>query len=143
MSMSRVLSFSADNEFAAALDDLVKASGYSNRSMFLRDASQHFAEMAKRGDITSMNENEDVEGTLVIYYQHGVENKLIELRHSHAITVSSYNHQCLSNSHTCVDTMHIHGSAHSIRSALERLNNTKDIDRVAFIAAPMRTEGCC
>ena len=141
--MSRVLSFSADNEFAAALDDLVKAAGYSNRSMFLRDASQHYAEVSKRGDLATMANDEDVEGTLVIYYQHGVENKLIELRHSHAIEVSSYNHQCLSNSHTCVDTMHIHGTAGSIRQALEKLHNTQDIDRVAFIAAPMRAEGCC
>jgi metal-responsive CopG/Arc/MetJ family transcriptional regulator len=141
--MSRILSFSADNEFAATLDDLVKAAGYSNRSMFLRDASQHYAEVTKRGDLAAMNNDEEVEGTLVIYYQHGVENKLLELRHSHAIEVSSYNHQCLTNSHTCVDTMHIHGSAQSIRNALEKLHNTKDIDRVAFVAAPMRSEGCC
>ncbi|MDA0925221.1 MAG: hypothetical protein O3C36_01125 [archaeon] len=141
--MSRILSFSADKAFAASLDDLVKAAGYTNRSMFLRDATHHFAEVTKRGDLTNMKDEEDVEGTLVIYYQHGVENKLIELRHSHAIEVSSYNHQCLSNSHTCVDTMHIHGSAGSIRQALERLHNTQDIDRVAFIAAPMRSQGCC
>jgi metal-responsive CopG/Arc/MetJ family transcriptional regulator len=141
--MSRVLSFSADNEFAASLDDLVKESGYSNRSMFLRDASQHYAEVSKRGELPTMSDAEDVEGTLVIYYQHGVENKLIELRHSHAIEVSSYNHQCLSNSHTCVDTMHIHGTAQSIRDALEKLNNTKDVDKVAFVAAPLRSEGCC
>ena len=84
-----------------------------------------------------------VEGTAVIYYQHGVENKLMELRHSHSIEITSYNHNCLTTSHTCVDTMQIKGEVKSIRDAIERLQNTKDIDRIEFIAAPIREEGCC
>jgi metal-responsive CopG/Arc/MetJ family transcriptional regulator len=90
--MSRVLSFSTDSEFATLLDFLIEQSGYSNRSMFLRDASLHFAEATRRGDLSVMDDHIEVEGTIVIYYQHGVEHKLIELRHSHSITVSSYNH---------------------------------------------------
>ncbi len=141
--MSRVISFSTDKDFANKLDFLIEQSGYKNRSMFLRDASLHFAESSRRGDLNIMADDEIIEGTIVIYYQHGVENKLIELRHSHSISVASYNHNCLTDSHTCVDTMHIKGDAKPIRDAVEKLKNTKDIDRVVFVAAPMRESGCC
>ena len=141
--MSRILSFSTDKEFANQLETLVKKSGYRNRSMFLRDASVHFSDAIMRGDLNSMDAEYVVEGTAVIYYQHGVENKLMELRHSHSIEITSYNHNCLTTSHTCVDTMQIKGEVKSIRDAIERLQNTKDIDRIEFIAAPIREEGCC
>jgi len=141
--MSRVLSFSTDKEFANKLDYLIEQSGYKNRSMFLRDASIHFAEAALRGDLNVISDDEEIEGTAVIYYQHGVENKLLELRHSHSINVSSYHHNCLSASHTCVDTMQIRGQAKQVRSAIDKLKNTKDVDRVEFICAPARETGCC
>jgi len=141
--MSRILSFSTDKDFARELEHMIKITGYKNRSMFLRDASLHFAEQIQRGDLSTIDDCEAIEGTLVIYYQHGVENKLTELRHSHSITVSSYHHNCLSESHTCVDTMLISGQANAIKTAINNLNNTKDVDRVSFITAPMRSSGCC
>jgi len=141
--MSRVLSFSTDNEFAEQLEHLIRQSGYSNRSLFLRDASLHFAEAQRRGELVAMEGDEVLEGTIVIYYQHGVESKLMELRHSHEIDVFSYHHNCLTDSHTCVDTMQVRGNAQSFRYAIEKLNNTQDIDKVNFIAAPMRENGCC
>ena len=141
--MSRVFSFSTDKEFADELDRMIVESGYKNRSMFLRDATIHFAEATRRGDLNTMDKNEKIEGTMVIYYQHGVENKLMELRHAHSITVNSYHHNCLTESHTCVDTMQLNGKAGMIRTIVGSLKNTQDIDRVEFIAAPMRSTGCC
>ena len=141
--MSRILSFSTDNDFAFQLDRLISESGYKNRSMFLRDASLHFAEAKRRGDLETMKDSVILEGTVVIYYQHGVENKLMELRHSHEIDVFSFHHNCLTESHSCVDTMQVRGSAKSFRKMIEKLNNTRDIDKVSFISAPMREEGCC
>ena len=141
--MSRILSFSTDKDFANQLEILVKKSGYRNRSMFLRDASIHFSDSILRGDLSSMDNEHDVEGTVVIYYQHGIENKLLELRHSHSIDISSYNHNCLTTSHTCVDTMQIKGEVKFIRDAIGKLQNTKDVDRIEFIVAPIRDEGCC
>jgi len=141
--MSRVLSFSTDNEFAEQLEHLIHQSGYSNRSLFLRDASLHFAEAQRRGELVAMDDDVVLDGTIVIYYQHGVENKLMELRHSHEIEVISFHHNCLTDSHTCVDTMQVRGDAHSFRQAIDKLNNTQDIDKVNFIAAPMRDNGCC
>ncbi len=141
--MSRVLSFSTDNDFAKLLDDLIEDSGYKNRSMFLRDASMYFAEVTQKGDLSTMKNNDKIEGTLVIYYQHGVESKLTELRHSHSLSVSSYQHNCLTESHTCVDTMQINGKVGSLKEVVSGLRNTQDIDRVVFVSAPMRGDGCC
>ncbi len=141
--MSRILSFSTDKEFALRLDQLISQTGYNNRSMFLRDASIHFAEATLRGDLDTMEEEIEIEGTAVIYYQHDVENKLTEMRHSDSIIVSSYHHNCLTESHTCVDTMQIRGKAGNIREMVEKLKNTHDVDRVEFVAAPLREVGCC
>ena len=141
--MSRVISFSGDKEFAHRLDSMIEDSGYKNRSMFLRDASLHFADVNRGGDLSTMDADSVTEGVLVIFYQHGVENKILDIRHSHSIQVSSYNHNCLTESHTCVDTMQIRGEAGSINDIVERLKNTKDVDRVSFVSAPLREAGCC
>ncbi len=141
--MSRVLSFSTDKEFANLLEHYIGQSGYKNRSLFLRDASIHFAESLQRGELISIDDEVIVEGTVVIYYQHGVENKLMDLRHSHEIEVFSYHHNCLTASHTCVDTMQVKGKASSFKHMLDYLNNTRDVDKVNFIAAPVRENGCC
>ena len=71
--MSRVISFSTDDEFANSLDDLVSKSGYQNRSRFIRDASMFFAEMQQRGELKDMRGDEVVEAMLIVHYQHGIE----------------------------------------------------------------------
>ena len=141
--MSRVISFSGDKEFAHRLDSMIEDSGYKNRSMFLRDASLHFADVNRGGDLSTMDADSVTEGVLVIFYQHGVESKILDIRHSHSIKVSSYNRNCLTESHTCVDTMQIRGEAGSVKEILERLKNTNDVDRVSFVSAPLREAGCC
>ena len=141
--MSRVISFSGDKEFAHRLDSIIEDSGYKNRSMFLRDASLHFADINRGGDLSTMDADSVTEGVLVIFYQHGVESKILDIRHSHSILVSSYNHNCLTDSHTCVDTMQIRGEAGSVNDIVERLKNTRDVDRVSFVSAPLREAGCC
>lgn len=141
--MSRVVSFSVDNQFADELDAIVDRLGYSNRSRFLRDASLHFAEKLQRGTIETMDANEQVEGVLIVYYQHGIEQKLHDVRHSSKISVASYNHSCLPNSHTCVDTMQADGTAGEFRMVMQKLQTTENVDRVEFVPAPMREHGCC
>jgi hypothetical protein len=39
--------------------------------------------------------------------------------------------------------MQIKGTAKLIREAIQKLQNTDDMDRIEFIAAPVREEGCC
>ena len=143
--MSQIISFSADRDFARDFDNLIERSGYKNRSRFIRDASLFFAEKQQRGDLMEMDEATTVEGHLVVYYQHdhGKGQKLLDLRHSELVEVSSYSHSSLKHSHSCVDLLQIKGSAGNIRFVIEELQNTSNIDKVSFIVAPMREDGCC
>ncbi len=141
--MSRIVSFSIDNDFADRLEQLVEKSGYRNRSMFLREASLHFAENTMRGDLNSMDADIVIDGTTVVYFQHNVDHKLAEIRHSGKVKVSSYHHNCLPTSHSCVDTMQVSGTAGSIREMVSQLRNIQDVDRVVFVPAPERIDGCC
>ena len=91
----------------------------------------------------SMDENEIIEGHLVVYYQHGNEQKLLDLRHSDLVDVASYSHSSLKHSHACVDVIQAKGKAGNLRLIIEQLQNTPDVDKVSFTSAPMREEGCC
>ena len=143
--MSQIISFSADSAFAKDFDSLIERSGYQNRSRFIRDASLFFADIQQRGDLAEMDEKETVEGHLIVYYQHdhGKGQKLLDLRHSELIEVSSYTHSSLKHSHSCVDLLQVKGSAGNIRFVIEGLQNTQHVDKVAFVLAPMRDDGCC
>tara|TARA_B100001123_G_C14941365_1_gene879826 strand:+ start:295 stop:720 length:426 start_codon:yes stop_codon:yes gene_type:complete len=141
--MSQIISFSVDKNFAESLDHLIDESGYQNRSRFLRDAALFFAEIQQRGELKNMDPEQIVEGHLIIYYQHGIENKLLDIRHSHHLEIATYNHSCLKHSHTCVDLMQAIGTAADFRHVIEQLQNTPSVDKVAFISAPMREDGCC
>lgn len=141
--MSKIISFSVDDDFAGGLDKLMDDSGYQNRSRFLRDAASAFADMKRRGELAEMADKEVVEGHLIIYYQHEAEAKLLEIRHSNKLNVTSYNHSCLAHSHTCVDVLHAIGTAASFRGTIEFLQNTANVDKVTFVSAPLREDGCC
>ena len=141
--MSRILSFSVDNAFADDLEKMVRDTGYRNRSLYLRDASIHFSDSKLRGELNEMDSDVKITGTLVIYYQHEVEHRLLDLRHSKLITVQSYHHTCLPTSHMCVDTMQIDANAGDLRKAISELRNISGVDRVGFTLAPIRNSGCC
>ncbi len=142
--MSRIISFSADDEFAKDFDNLIDRSGYKNRSRFLRDAALFFAEHQQRGDLMQMADQEVVEGHLVVYYQHGSEQKLMVSR-TGSVEVAAYHHSSrLGHScHSCVDVVHVKGEAPHVRSVFEQLNTTPNVDKVSFISAPMKIEDCC
>ena len=141
--MSKIISFSSDDKFCDGLDEMIEKSGYQNRSRFLRDAALHFAEVNQRGDLSNMDGNEILEGNLIIYYQHGIESKLLHIRHSNELDVATYNHSCLKHSHTCVDSIQAIGKAKSFRDVIAELKDTPSVDKVVFVSAPMREEGCC
>ena len=141
--MSKIISVSVDDDFAAGLDTLMRDSGYQNRSRFIRDAAAAFADMKRRGELAEMDNDEIVEGHLIVYYQHDAEVKLLEIRHSNNLNVTSYNHSCLAHSHTCVDVLHAIGTAEQFRNTIEALQNTTNVDKVTFTAAPHREDGCC
>jgi len=142
--MTQVMSFSADKEFAAEFDDLIRKSGYKNRSRFIRDAALFFAEIQQRGDLMNMKDEEIVEGHLVVHYQHGSDQKLMVSR-TDSVEVAAYHHSSrLGHScHLSVDVVHVKGEAIHVRRVYEQLQNTLNVDKVSFISAPMRQEGCC
>ena len=140
--MSQIITFSVDKEFAGRLDSFIQQTGYKNRSLFLRDASIHFADFSIRGDLESVDENRQVDGTAIVYFQHHVEHKLAELRHSDKFQITSYHHNCLATSHTCVDTMQVSGKAGAIRDMIKHLRNINDVDKVEVVLAPVREAGC-
>ena len=141
--MSKILSFSVDDAFAKGFDSMIEASGYKNRSRFFRDAATQFSELKQRGELQDMSEDAVVEGHIIVYYQHAAEHRLLEIRHSDTLTVTSYNHSCLSHSHTCVDVLHAIGKAKDFRDTIALFQNTPMVDKVVFASAPVRDEGCC
>lgn len=143
MFMSKIISLSVDDEFAEGLEGLMIASGYKNRSRFLRDAAISFADLKQRGDLETMNEDLVIEGHLIVYYQHQAETKLADVRHSDMLNISSYSHNCLPHSHTCVDVMHAIGKAGEFRSTIAKIQTIQGVDKVSFVVAPLREDGCC
>jgi metal-responsive CopG/Arc/MetJ family transcriptional regulator len=143
--MSQIITFSADKSFANDLEDIIKKSGYQNRSRFLRDAALYYSEIKQRGELNSMKDDEVLEGHLIVYYQHdhGVENRLMDIRHTEGLEISSCSHNCLKHSHTCVDILQGKGTALEFRNIIERLQNTPNVNKISFNSAPMRDEGCC
>ena len=142
--MSKIISFSSDNDFSNNLDAMIKNSGYNNRSRFLRDAAIYFAEIQQRGELMNMGANETVEGHLVVYYEHGSDQKLMVSRTGN-VEIAAYHHSSrLGHScHSCVDVVHVKGKAPEVRAVFEQLNSTPNVDKVAFISAPMVPEDCC
>jgi metal-responsive CopG/Arc/MetJ family transcriptional regulator len=141
--MSKIISVSVDDDFAEGLEGLMAASGYKNRSRFLRDAAIAFADVKQRGELETMDDDLLIEGHLVIYFQHQAEAKLVDVRHSDDLNITSYNHNCLSHSHTCVDVMHAIGTAENFRTTIVKLQNITGVDKVSFVVAPLREDGCC
>jgi len=141
--MSKIISVSVDDDFAEGLESLMAASGYKNRSRFLRDAAISFADVKQRGELETMDDDLLIEGHLVIYFQHQAEAKLVDVRHSDDLNITSYNHNCLSHSHTCVDVMHAIGKAENFRTTIVKLQNIPGVDKVSFVVAPLREDGCC
>jgi len=144
--MTHIISFSADNDFARDFETLMEKSGYRNRSRFIRDASLFFAEMQQRGELVDMDDDLTVEGHLVVHYQHDHANGqklLVDLRHSNLIEVATYSHSSFKHSHACVDLLQVKGSAENVRFVISELQNTPHVDKVSFVTAPHREQGCC
>ena len=136
--MSQIITFSADKNFANDLESIIKKSGYQNSSRFLRDAALYYSEIKQRGELNYMKDDEIIEGHLIVYYQHdhGVENKLMDIRHGEGLEISSSNHSCLTHSHTCVDILQCKGTALGFRNIIEKLQNTPNVNNCLLYTSP-------
>ena len=142
--MSRIISFSADKEFAEGFESLIGKSGYSNRSSFLRDATTFFAEVQQKGELLNMDGETIVEGHLIVHYQEKSDQRLMVSRKD-SIEVAAYHHiSRLGHScHSCVDVVHVKGTANHVRRVYQQLQDTSNVDKVSFVSAPMKEEDCC
>ena len=142
--MSQIISFSSDREFAQELESLASNSGYNNRSRFIRDAVLFYSEIQQRGELMNMDGELVIEGHLIVYYEHGADQKLMVSR-TDAVEIAAYYHSTrLGHScHACVDVIHVKGKVSEVRAVYEQLQNTNNVDKVSFETAPMGNEDCC
>ena len=142
--MSQIISFSSDREFAQELESLASNSGYNNRSRFIRDAVLFYSEIQQRGELMNMDGELVIEGHLIVYYEHGADQKLMVSR-TDAVEIAAYYHSTrLGHScHSCVDVIHVKGKVSDVRAVYEQLQNTNNVDKVSFETAPMGNEDCC
>ena len=142
--MSQIISFSSDREFAQELESLASNSGYNNRSRFIRDAVLYYSEIQQRGELMNMDGELVIEGHLIVYYEHGADQKLMVSR-TDAVEIAAYYHSTrLGHScHSCVDVIHVKGKVSEVRAIYEQLQNTNNVDKVSFETAPMGNEDCC
>ena len=142
--MSQIISFSSDREFAQELESLASNSGYNNRSRFIRDAVLFYSEIQQRGELMNMDGELVIEGHLIVYYEHGADQKLMVSR-TDAVEIAAYYHSTrLGHScHSCVDVIHVKGKVSEVRAVYEQLQNTNNVDKVSFETAPMGNEDCC
>ena len=142
--MSQIISFSSDREFAQELESLASNSGYNNRSRFIRDAVLFYSEIQQRGELMNMDGELVIEGHLIVYYEHGADQKLMVSR-TDAVEIAAYYHSTrLGHScHSCVDVIHVKGKVSEVRAIYEQLQNTNNVDKVSFETAPMGNEDCC
>ena len=142
--MTEIVSVSLDDALADEMDRAVADLGYNNRSRLVRDAVRTFlAVRAQEVAFAGEGGEEEVEGVLVVFYQHEVERQLIDLRHAEGIDVHSWNHTCLADSHQCADTLLVRGEAGRLAAHIERFQATEGVDEARFLPAPKRDLGCC
>ena len=87
-----------------------------------------------------------IEGHIVVHYQNDHANGqklLVDLRHSELYEDTTYSHSSFKHSHACVDLLQVKGSAGNVRSVISELQNTDHVDKVSFVSAPLREDGCC
>ena len=121
----------------------MEAAGYKNRSRFMRDAAVAFADLKRRGELDKMADDLVIEGHMVSSTSNTMQTNSLMYGIPTTLNITSYNHNCLSHSHTCVDVMHAIGKAAAFRTTIARIQAFQGVDKVSFVVAPQREEGCC
>jgi CopG family nickel-responsive transcriptional regulator len=117
------LSLSIENSLYERLEEMVKQSGYENRSEFIRD-------MIRRHLVRQQwDENEEVVGTVTLVYDHhasNLTNKLTDLQHHHHGAVLATTHVHLDR-HLCAEMILIKAKAKEIQHLADRMRQQKGV----------------
>lgn len=117
------MSMSIEKPLYNRLEKMVKKSGYSNRSEFMRDMIRdHMVE-------ESWEKNEEALGTITLVYDHharGLSEKLTHLQHHHHGEVLAATHLHLDHHH-CAEMILVKGRAREIRTLTDQMRQLKGI----------------
>lgn len=117
------LSISLEDSLYAQLEQLVRDSGYANRSEFIRDLVRD--QLVKR----EWEHDKRVVGTLTLVYNHhthGLSEKLTELQHDHHNDILATTHVHL-DAHICVEVTVMCGNASILQRIADRLRQQKGV----------------
>ncbi len=117
------LSVSIEKLLFKRLERLVRNSGYSNRSEFIRDLVRR--ELVEQ----QWEHNDEVVGTITLIYDHEVRQlsgKLTHLQHHHHDAVLATTHVHL-DERLCAEMVLIRGQARTIRQLADQLGRQKGV----------------
>ena len=123
MSNLERLSFSIEQPLADRLANLVRQSGYANRSEFIRDLIR--SQLVKQ----EWQRNHEVVGTITLIFDHhvrGLTEKLVELQHHHHTAILASTHVHL-DQHLCVETLMVRGKAGRVRQIADMMRRPKGV----------------
>jgi len=107
------------------LDEIVKTTGYGNRSKVVQDAVRMFVAERK----LLQDENEDQAGFMIMLYNHearGLEGALTHVQHRFAQVICSSMHIHLSVT-DCLEAIAVKGTASDIRRLRDQLATKKGV----------------
>ena len=117
------LSVSIEKPLYKRLERLVRDSGYSNRSEFIRDLIRD--ELVER----QWEHGDEVVGTITLLYDHEVRQlskKLTHLQHHHHDAILATTHVHL-DARMCAETILVRGKASAVRQLADQLGQQKGV----------------
>lgn len=127
-----VMSFSLPAELVGRLDSLTDDIGYSTRSELIRDGVRLLLKSHEKLEALKG----EVEGVIIIIYDHSAETKVSGLRHRFTEVVRSYTHCDFDiKSHRCCEILVFKGEAGTVRRVVGGLQAIKNVDEVQVFLA--------
>lgn len=117
------ISISLDERLLERLEALVQASGYTNRSEYVRDLVRK--QLVER----EWDENRDVVGTITLVFDHETRelaHKLTHVQHHHHNAILATTHVHL-DTRLCVETILVRGPAGEIQALADHLGQQKGV----------------
>lgn len=121
-------------ELLKDFDEVVRRTGYGNRSKAVQDAVSIFVHEKK----WQRDESGDQAGVLVMLYDHevaGLGNILTNLQHHYSDIICSTTHIHL-NEKECLETIAVKGSSNEIHELSNELTSKKGVKLLRAIVVP-------
>lgn len=123
------LSISLEQPLLARLERLVRGSGYTNRSEFVRDMIREQLVEQEWAD-----QHAEVVGTITLLYDHDarqLSDRLTDIQHEHHEQILATTHVHLSR-RLCAEMIMVRGSAGEVRHLLDHLRQQRGVLHAAL-----------